>query len=30
MSGVAIGRVESITLDPVSRLATVKFDLMVN
>ncbi|MEB6667210.1 MULTISPECIES: outer membrane lipid asymmetry maintenance protein MlaD [Acinetobacter] len=27
MSGVTIGRVESITLDPVSRLATVKFDL---
>ncbi|ENX18304.1 hypothetical protein F895_00380 [Acinetobacter sp. CIP 64.2] len=27
MSGVTIGRVESITLDPVTRLATVKFDL---
>ncbi|OTG67492.1 outer membrane lipid asymmetry maintenance protein MlaD [Acinetobacter silvestris] len=27
MSGVTIGRVDSITLDPVSRLATVKFDL---
>ncbi|MDR7015916.1 outer membrane lipid asymmetry maintenance protein MlaD [Acinetobacter sp. 3657] len=27
MSGVTIGRVESITLDPVSRLATVKFVL---
>ena len=27
MSGVTIGRVESITLDPVSRLATVTFDL---
>lgn len=27
MSGVTIGRVETITLDPVSRLATVKFDL---
>ena len=27
MSGVTIGRVGSITLDPVSRLATVKFDL---
>lgn len=27
MSGVTIGRVDSITLDPVTRLATVKFDL---
>lgn len=27
MSGVTIGRVDEITLDPVSRLATVKFDL---
>jgi phospholipid/cholesterol/gamma-HCH transport system substrate-binding protein len=27
MSGVTIGRVESITLDPVTRLATVDFDL---
>lgn len=27
MSGVTIGRVESITLDPVTRLAKVKFDL---
>lgn len=27
MSGVTIGRVESITLDPVTRLATVSFDL---
>lgn len=27
MSGVTVGRVESITLDPVSRLAKVKFDL---
>ncbi|MBC69060.1 MULTISPECIES: outer membrane lipid asymmetry maintenance protein MlaD [Acinetobacter] len=27
MSGVTIGRVESISLDPVTRLATVKFDL---
>ena len=27
MSGVTVGRVESITLDPVSRLATVTFDL---
>ena len=27
MSGVTIGRVESITLDPVSRLAKVTFDL---
>ncbi len=27
MSGVTIGCVESITLDPVTRLATVKFDL---
>jgi phospholipid/cholesterol/gamma-HCH transport system substrate-binding protein len=27
MSGVTIGRVDSIQLDPVSRLATVKFDL---
>lgn len=27
MSGVTIGRVTDITLDPVSRLATVKFDL---
>lgn len=27
MSGVTIGRVDSITLDPVSRLATVTFDL---
>jgi phospholipid/cholesterol/gamma-HCH transport system substrate-binding protein len=27
MSGVTIGRVETITLDPVTRLATVKFDL---
>ena len=27
MSGVTIGRVESITLDPITRLATVKFEL---
>ncbi|MGM7342846.1 MlaD family protein, partial [Acinetobacter baumannii] len=27
MSGVTIGRVDSITLDPVTRLATVTFDL---
>ncbi|MDQ9022016.1 outer membrane lipid asymmetry maintenance protein MlaD [Acinetobacter sichuanensis] len=27
MSGVKIGQVESISLDPVTRLATVKFDL---
>ena len=27
MSGVTIGRVDSITLDPITRLATVKFDL---
>ncbi|WP_130803430.1 outer membrane lipid asymmetry maintenance protein MlaD [Acinetobacter ihumii] len=27
MSGVTVGRVESITLDPVTRLATVNFDL---
>ena len=27
MSGVTIGRVDTITLDPVSRLATVTFDL---
>lgn len=27
MSGVTIGRVDTITLDPVSRLATVQFDL---
>ena len=27
MSGVTVGRVESITLDPVTRLATVDFDL---
>ena len=27
MSGVKIGQVDSITLDPVTRLATVKFDL---
>ena len=27
MSGVTIGRVDSITLDPVTRLATVSFGL---
>ncbi len=30
MSGVTIGRVDSITLDPVTRLATVTLTLMEN